>query len=145
MPTWAADAGSKLQPSQTEQLQQPTTPEDAMRRGRSRFQVRTPVPRKIAVGAQGSPAAMVLSRALPARYYAAAQRSARRVRSPVMGKLPNCNGDKGELAGQVLAGQTKDTFNVKSLRKQIDQVGLFDLISQAHQGPQIPGQGRWIA
>src|SRR6185437_4990030 len=44
-----------------------------------------------------------------------------------------------------LAGQVKNAFDVECLGEQIDQMGLYHLISQSHKGAQVPGQGRWVA
>jgi len=38
-----------------------------------------------------------------------------------------------------LAGQVENTLDVKRLRKQIDQMGPFDPVTQRHKVPQIPG------
>src|SRR5579864_7639149 len=49
------------------------------------------------------------------------------------------------IAGRNLEDQAKNAFNVKSLRKKINQICPFNPVPQTHKGSQIPRQGGWIA
>ena len=42
-------------------------------------------------------------------------------------------------------GQVEDALNVKSLGKQIGQMGLRNPVSESSKNAQVSGQGRWVA